>query len=425
MEEVAHLRKLSTIRTQCRKVYELGLTNKLKHFTMDLSALSAALRFVNELIDRDYKQLDDIPPHSRWRHYQLGGRDYLAEFLATLKVDKQEKARALVDLFFVSVLLDAGAGDKWQFNLDNKLKIGRSEGLALAALEMFKQGIFSSDANRPHKVDAEGLAKLTEQSLGAGLQVSEENPLVGLAGRLGLLQKLGLALSHKVFSTSAYALEAPRPGHLVDFLTSHPTSTSTSIQLNLLWDQVMMDALTSIWPARLVLHGQSLGDVWVSDDLTGSTQAQSMIPFHKLSQWLTYSLIEALEKTLEVTIVGVEEMTGLPEYRNGGLFVDTGVLKLRPEAQQRGLELATKLPGKDHTPAFPADDPVIVEWRALTVVLLDLLAEKLREKLQIPDLALAKVLEAGTWKAGREIAAQLRPHTKAPPIRVISDGTVF
>jgi hypothetical protein len=36
----------------------------------------------------------------------------------------------------------------------------------------------------------------------------------------------------------------------------------------------------------------------------------------------------------------------------------------------------------------------------------------------------AKLLEGGTWAAGRALAARLRPGG-APPLRVHSDGTVF
>ena len=52
------------------------------------------------------------------------------------------------------------------------------------------------------------------------------------------------------------------------------------------------------------------------------------MPFHKLSQWLTYSLLEPFEWA-GVTVTGLDALTGLPEYRNGGLLLDTGVLRLR------------------------------------------------------------------------------------------------
>jgi len=39
------------------------------------------------------------------------------------------------------------------------------------------------------------------------------------------------------------------------------------------------------------------------------------MPFHKLSQWLTYSLLEPFEWA-GVRIHRLDELTGLPEYRN-------------------------------------------------------------------------------------------------------------
>ncbi len=45
-------------------------------------------------------------------------------------------------------------------------------------------------------------------------------------------------------------------------------------------------------------------------------------------------------------------------------------------------------------------------------------------KLDAEALPLGKVLEAGTWFAGRQLAARLRKDG-GPPIAVASDGTVF
>jgi hypothetical protein len=67
-----------------------------------------------------------------------------------------------------------------------------------------------------------------------------------------------------------------------------------------------------------------------------------------------------------------------------------------------------------------------VEWRALTVALLDRLAERIRARLNrdARSLPLASLLEGGTWAAGRAAAYERRADG-SPPIKVISDGTVF
>jgi hypothetical protein len=136
-----------------------------------------------------------------------------------------------------------------------------------------------------------------------------------------------------------------------------------------------------------------------------------LVPLHKLSQWLTYSLIEPLEAA-GVKVVGVDDLTGLAEYRNGGLMIDSGVLRCR----RRDMQDRAHLP----------DAEFIVEWRALTVALLDLLAERLRVRLGVSseDMPLVKILEGGTWRAGRRMAAERRPDG-GPPLQIISDGTVF
>lgn len=154
--------------------------------------------------------------------------------------------------------------------------------------------------------------------------------------------------------------------------------------------------------------------------------AEVIQPFHKLTQWLAYSLTVPLQRLLGVQWENMHLMTGLPEYRNGGLFVDMGVLSLKPDV----VKAATK-DEKSQLCSFDASDDVIVEWRAMTVALLDRIAPLVMERLATstnqPDLtiSMAQILEAGTWKAGRELAAKLRPETRSSPILVESDGTVF
>ena len=116
--------------------------------------------------------------------------------------------------------------------------------------------------------------------------------------------------------------------------------------------------------------------------------------------------------------------TGLPEYRNGGLFYDFGVIALKPEHLKRGLALSETLGNKEPIPTFTAEDGAIVEWRCLTIGLLDELHELVNKRLKT-TLTLPQVIEAGSWKAGREIAAEKRPVTRGPPIELQSDGTVF
>jgi hypothetical protein len=135
------------------------------------------------------------------------------------------------------------------------------------------------------------------------------------------------------------------------------------------------------------------------------------VPFHKLSQWLAYSLIEPLAAA-GIAVGDIDALTGLAEYRNGGLFLDLGLIVPRDPG------LATRVLG--------VDEEAVVEWRALTVALLDRVADGVRAALRLDarQLPLAKVLEGGTWAAGRRIAAEKRPGG-GPPLAIASDGTVF
>jgi hypothetical protein len=175
--------------------------------------------------------------------------------------------------------------------------------------------------------------------------------------------------------------------------------------------RALLDGLAPIWPGRIELGGVNLGDVWHHPAAGGTGPSAGLVPFHKLSQWLAYSLFEPLERTGR-RIAQPGALTGLPEYRNGGLFIDLGVLVPRRD----DIRAAVHAPG----------DEVVVEWRALTVALLDRVAEAVRLRLgKTPaELPLACVLEGGTWAAGRAVARELRPGG-GPPLHIRSDGTVF
>jgi hypothetical protein len=109
------------------------------------------------------------------------------------------------------VLLDAGAGHKWSYRSKESGKVySRSEGLAVASLEMFKAGLFSSDPTEPCQVDGAGLKKITAEVLAKGMQHSDQNPLAGIEGRTGLLVRLSEALNNQDF----FGVDA-RPGNML------------------------------------------------------------------------------------------------------------------------------------------------------------------------------------------------------------------
>jgi hypothetical protein len=402
MSELEAILDPATIRVRTRRIYDVALAGGTA-FRINLGRLSACVDLVLSVTRRDYPD-GSIPLHGRYEHFRAGGIDRVALLRADLaSLDPLEQARSLVDLVVVSVLLDAGAGDTWTYREpESDDTYARSEGLAIASWHMFRSGAFSSDGAQPFRVTASGLDALTEAQVAAGFQVTRDNPLAGFDGRFGLLKRLASALR---VSPSIFGEDDPRPGRLVDALIVE-SSSSGMVQANEIL-RLLLLGLAPMWTPRVTLDGIGFGDVWPYF----GPEPQDWVPFHKLSQWLTYSSIEPIESA-GLHVVGVDALTGLPEYRNGGLFLDTGVLELRDPSLAQ------------HT--FDAGDDVVVEWRALTVQLLDRVADGVRAALgkTADELPLARVLQGGTWTAGREIA-RARRSGGAPPLRIHSDGTVF
>ncbi|HEY0478775.1 MAG TPA: URC4/urg3 family protein [Kofleriaceae bacterium] len=426
---IAYLRSPLAIRARCEAIFEAGMAGALRHFTIDLAALPAVADRVVAVTRAAYPDLQ-IPVHGRINHFRAGGIDRVAALDARLAaLSPDDRARTWIDLVMVSVLLDAGAGDAWRFREPGTgLELARSEGLAVASLHAFTAGVFSSDAARPLRANAAGLAALDPGRLAAAFQHGPDNPLIGFDGRVELVRALGAAVA-----AAPGLFAGGRPGGLIDHLdavaaggmaaaAAVPRTTppggmpGAGAGAPRVIDAVeilraLLDGLAPIWPGRIVLGGHNLGDVWRHPAAGGTGPSAGLVPFHKLSQWLAYSLFEPLERAGRA-IAQPGALTGLPEYRNGGLFLDLGVLAPRRDE----VRTAVHAPG----------DEVIVEWRALTVALLDRLAEAVRQRLgKTPaELPLARVLEGGSWAAGRAVARELRAGG-GPPLQIQSDGTVF
>jgi hypothetical protein len=409
-EEAARvLRSTYTARERCKQLLERARAGESRWFTVDNGMLARAASTVVDVTRRRYPK-GHIPLHSRWRHLEAGGVDRKAELERLLgDVPKAVRGEAMFDLTFVSVLLDAGAGPDWSYaDPATEESFTRSEGLAIASFHAFTSGMFSSDRNHPLRVDAEGLRALVTDHLASAFQVRDNNPLVGLEGRAVLLRRLGEVMQEQ---REVFGDEVPRPsGIYMQILSPAPDVPYTAeVNAHDILSQILMSC-SGIWPAANYVGDIPLGDCWRHEAVRGEGLTDGWVPFHKLSQWLTYSLLEPVAWS-GVQVRGVDALTALPEYRNGGLLLDTGVLKLRDES----LAQQTWKPG----------DELVVEWRAMTLSLLDELAMEVRRQMHLDAtrLPLACVLEGGTWAAGRELAQERRGGL--PPIRVASDGTLF
>lgn len=372
------------VRDRAGEMFLLAQELRLPEWRLDLAQMDAAADLTADTIRSNYPDLN-VPFHARWRHFTANGRDLWAEL--EKPSDPVALGRAAFDLVIPSVLLDAGAGPGWRYrDAATGATLARSEGLGVASFRLFQSGALSSDPGDPLKADV--LHQVDATLIAEAFQVSDDNPLAGLEGRAALLRRLGSTVG--------------RPADLFDAMMQQAKGGRLPARVIL---QVLLERLGPIWPGRLTLAGRPLGDCW------RHPATSNLIPLHKLSQWMSYSLIEPLEAA-GATVTSLDELTGLAEYRNGGLFVDTGVLVLSDPAEA----------GRPH----PVDSPLVVGWRALTVALLDRLAPMVRERLGVSacDFPLARVLEGGTWAAGRRIAREKRADG-GPPIAVLSDGTVF
>lgn len=401
-DAIATLRDPATIRTRAAHIAAAVAAGQSPYWLLDTSMIDAAAQKVVEVTLARYPTLA-IPYHSRWRHFEAGGVDRAVELTAAMAgLDRAAQARARIDLAIVAVLLDAGAGAQWTYR-DGDQTCTRSEGLGVASFRAFMHGAFSSHPAQPLRVDGPALQALNADRLAELFQVSDSNRLVGLDGRAELLRRFGAALTEH---PQAFGADA-RPGGLFDLLTGGGRhSEIPAADLLRAW----LDHSSTIWLAGNVLHGTALGDAWPHPLAGGSGDSAGWMPFHKLSQWLVYSLFEPFEWA-GITVTGRDALTGLPEYRNGGMLIDAGVLQLRDPA------LAAQ--------QWRAGDVLIVEWRALTVHLIDVITDRVRTRLgrTAAQLPLACVLEGGTWAAGRAYAAERRGG--APPLNIVSDGTVF
>jgi hypothetical protein len=198
--DIEYLLSLEAVRERAQVVFAAAKRDELSHFTYHADKLPEAAAFVTSVIKvslllssvlpsslpqvsisiiRDYQHnqhhnlptnqhqqrdfgpdnFSAIPPHGRWQHFNVGGVPRIDDLNLRWKHDGQnrnEQARRLIDLFVVSVLLDAGAGDKWKFEEPGSGETyTRSEGIAVASLYMFLDGKFSTTEGVGHMVDGE------------------------------------------------------------------------------------------------------------------------------------------------------------------------------------------------------------------------------------------------------------------------------
>ena len=273
----------------------------------------------------------DIPFHARWRHFAAGGVDRWAKLAASAPwPDAASRARSAFDLAIVSVLLDAGAGPDWRYRARRRFAPCRArKGSRSPPSTCSRSGAFSADPRDKlargrlaaclHRGlrTRRGLPGLRRQIRSSGSRAARR-----CCGRSGARSRQHRRSSPRETSAAGRALRPSRRDR-----RSAPRASTRRIHFGSRAHASRADlAVAPVArrrPARRLLAPSGVR----RDDATNG-----LLPFHKLSQWLSYSLIEPLQEA-GIKVVDIDGLTGLPEYRNGGLFIDLGAVSLK---RQRG-----------------------------------------------------------------------------------------
>ncbi|MFO1258944.1 MAG: DUF1688 family protein [Gammaproteobacteria bacterium] len=396
VDRLPYLLSTQAIRDQAQRMLRIGENAELSYFHYHPDSLEYVVQYVLRTMRERIPDLK-IPNHSRINHFKVGQINGIESL--NQNISKIERVKMVFECVFLSVLLDGGAGSNWFYIEPNSnQKFTRSEGLGLATFYAFLEGQFSDP--KSNHVTAESLESVSLETFKDIFQISECNQLIGLEDRLSLLYRLALCLHDK---GELFGPER-RLGNLMTRII--PDFEDQPISANTIFNEIM-GAFSDLWGYGAIFEGQHLGDVWHYSKF-GEAYEKSLIPFHKLTQWLCYSIIDMLE-TLGYRIVDHSVLTGLAEYRNGGLIVDAGILVPR-----RPNDLLTP---------HAVNSDFVIEWRAMTVALLDILLDKLRQESNLP-LSMSQALEGGTWWAGRKIALEKRNSLEAP-IKIRANGIIF
>ena len=456
----APLHNPATIRARCAGVLNAVEQGVSPSFKLKRDALPPLADRVAALTRQRFPDLV-VPLHSRWRQLETGGASRKDELNRRLEGRlPAEVARVQVDMIVISCLLSGGAGANWIYSESAALSAAalpaaapedllalldqaaarrptpaleepavekpalaspgapaatfrQAEGLAVASFRAFMAGAFSSQAGDPQRADASALRHVDAAALRAIFQSSPSNPVVGLDARAAMLARLGHALQEEAARDTARGWPAQaRPGLLFDRITGYGTRHEVSATEVL---GHVLRVFLSVWPSGSKVQGLPAGDVWphlwAGSAVAGPQQdrtTEGWVPFHQLAQWITCSLLEPLTWA-GIRVTGVEALTALPDARNAGLLIDAGVIVPRdPRLLAR---------------TWKPQDELVIEWRAMAVVLLDELAVLVRQRLGLSaeQLPMPCFMEGGSAAAGVEWARSLRPDG-TPPVSVEGDG---
>ena len=305
--EAALARTLLTahaVRERAHELLALGEADALRHWRVDRAKLESVAAYVVETMRQNYPALD-IPFHARWRHFASGGIDRWAKLEATAPwPDASSRARSAFDLAIVSVLLDAGAGPDWRYRGEKGASLSRSEGLAVASFDMFAQGAFSADPREKLRADASRLAAIEASKLARASRFPRRTASWNSRAARRCCARSG-ARSRR-HPASSPRRDDPRPAGSSTILPRWEGADRCSPPHPFWKPCSRISGRSGRRACRSAASRSAIAGGIRAIVRTDATNG--LLPFHKLSQWLSYSLIEPLQKA-GIKIVDIDGLT--------------------------------------------------------------------------------------------------------------------
>ena len=163
IQHVKELRTPEAVRERCSELLQIGRNGDLPWFELNLAKLDIVSDLVITEMQHKYPNLE-VPFHSRWRHFELAGRDLWKECANRSELEGLDRMVAAGDLAIVSVLLDAGAGPNWRYR---DAESGLSTQLSTTSTgRLLLQFILSAELSRGNvqlNIEFDSLARIQPQ----------------------------------------------------------------------------------------------------------------------------------------------------------------------------------------------------------------------------------------------------------------------
>ena len=387
------------------------------HFAIDLSPARRGRRARRRASRASAIRPRAIPSHSRWRHFDAGGVDRLAELerAARRRSTPTERARARIDL----VVDQRAARRRRRAALALRRAGHRRDVRALRGPgggELPRcscAGAFSADPATPLRVDADGAGARRRGRLGAASSRCRATiRWSGSTGRAALLRRLGARAAARGPSLRC---RRRAPGRTCSTLLRARARARRGVAARATsCARCSIGLRPDLAGPTAAATASTLGDVWPHPARRRRRARRGLVPFHKLSQWLAYSLLEPLERA---GVRGDRTSTRSPAWPSTATAAccSTPACSCRAPRRRRCASV------------HRSGDELVVEWRALTVALLD------RARRRACARALGAPRASCRWRASSKAApgppaASSRPSAarrRRRRIRVASDGTVF